>query len=119
MGDTVLIEIANTLKENLHRASDYVFRLGGEEFGVLVYDIDLNGLTILVKKLKDSIEELNIPHKKNIASKYITASFGASIFKASENISQEKIFKHADDLLYEVKNSGRNNFKIKEYLEVK
>jgi diguanylate cyclase (GGDEF)-like protein/PAS domain S-box-containing protein len=119
MGDKVLAEVANTLKENLHRASDYAFRLGGEEFGALVCDINLEGFKILVQKLKDSIEELKIPHKQNSASDYITASFGASIFEANKNMSQEKIFKIADDLLYEAKNSGRNTFIIKEYLEVK
>lgn len=118
MGDTVLIEIAKTLKENLHRASDYAFRLGGEEFGALICDINLEGLTTLVKKIKDSIEDLKIPHKQNPASNYITASFGACLFDINKNITQEKVFKIADDLLYEVKNSGKNNFKIKEYMEV-
>lgn len=119
MGDNVLIEVAKTLKKNLHRASDYTFRLGGEEFGALIYDINADRFEILVKKLKDSIEELKISHEQNSTSEYITASFGACIFKANGQVSQEKIFKIADDLLYEAKNSGRNNFKIKEYLEVK
>ncbi|PLY10331.1 MAG: hypothetical protein C0626_04920 [Arcobacter sp.] len=118
MGDNVLIELANTLRDNLHRASDYAFRLGGEEFGALVYDIDLEGITTLVKKIKSSIEDLKIPHTQNLVSEYVTASFGACVFDVNKNITKEKIFKIADDLLYEVKNSGRNNFKIKEYEEV-
>jgi len=118
MGDTALIQIANVLKQNLQRASDYAFRLGGEEFGALIYDINLTNLEALVKRLKDAIEGLKIVHEKNSASKYITASFGVAIFKSDENITQKKIFKLADDLLYEAKESGKNSFKIKEYLEV-
>jgi diguanylate cyclase (GGDEF)-like protein/PAS domain S-box-containing protein len=119
MGDEVLIQVADTLKTNLKRAADYTFRLGGEEFGVLIYDIDLIGLITLVKKIKDSIEALNIPHKHNLASKFITVSLGACIFEANKYITKEKIFKHADDLLYEAKNSGRNSFVIKEYEDIK
>ena len=119
MGDTALISIANTLKENLQRSSDYAFRLGGEEFGVLIYDINLEGLTTLVKKIKNAIEALNIPHEENSVSKFVTASFGGCVFKINENITQEKIFKYTDNLLYEVKNSNRNNFIVKEYEEKK
>jgi diguanylate cyclase (GGDEF)-like protein/PAS domain S-box-containing protein len=119
MGDEVLIKVAHTLKTNLQRAGDYAFRIGGEEFGALIYDIDLEGITTLIKKVKDSIEDLNIPHKHNSASEFVTVSFGASIFEANNNITQEKIFKFTDELLYEAKNSGRNNFVIKEYKDIK
>ena len=117
-GDAVLSSLAQTLNNQLNRASDYAFRLGGEEFGFLVSDIHLEGLTLLVKKIKDAIEELHIEHKRSSVSDHITASFGACLFDSNENITQEKIFKFTDDLLYEAKNSGRNNFIIKEYLEV-
>ena len=49
----------------------------------------------------------------------ITVSFGASIFESNKDITQEKIFKFTDDLLYEAKNSGRNNFVIKECKDIK
>ncbi|WP_419765410.1 MAG: diguanylate cyclase [Arcobacter sp.] len=117
-GDTVLSSLSQTLNNQLNRASDYAFRLGGEEFGVLITDINLEGLTLLVKKIKDAIEELNIAHSKSSISEHITASFGACLFESKENITQEKIFKFTDDLLYQAKDSGRNNFIVKEYLEV-
>ena len=115
MGDTVLIELAQILKNHLQRPSDYAFRLGGEEFGALVCDIQVEGLTFLINNIKNAIENLNIPHKHNSASKFVTASFGASVFNPNENITQEKIFKFTDDLLYEAKDSGRNSFKIEKY----
>jgi diguanylate cyclase (GGDEF)-like protein/PAS domain S-box-containing protein len=117
-GDQVLIAIASTLNENLQRSSDYAFRLGGEEFGVLIYDIELDNLTNLVKKLKEAIENLKIPHEKNSVSKFVTASFGACVFDTYDDILKEDIFKCADNLLYEVKNSGRNNYLVKEYKKI-
>ena len=119
MGDLVLQSIANTLKENLQRPTDYAFRLGGEEFGVLVCNINLDGLSTLVKKIKDAIEDLNIVHNQSSVSKFVTASLGACVIKTNKNTTQEKIFKFTDDLLYEVKNSGRNNFLVKEFEEYK
>jgi diguanylate cyclase (GGDEF)-like protein/PAS domain S-box-containing protein len=118
MGDSVLESIASIIKDNLQRASDYAFRLGGEEFGVLVCDINLDGLNTLVRKLKEAIEELEIPHKNNSASKFVTASFGACLFETNNNVTQEKIFKFTDDLLYQVKNSGRNSFIVKNYEKI-
>ncbi len=117
-GDTVLIELAKILTEQLHRASDYAFRLGGEEFGILISDIDIDGISTLIKNIQNAIEDLKIPHKESSVSNLVTASFGACIFESKNDITQEKIFKFTDDLLYEVKNSGRNKLIIKEYEEV-
>lgn len=114
-GDNVLKEIAKTISSSLTRSSDYSFRLGGEEFGILTYDTNLESLNSFINKLRASIEDLNINHEKSTVSQYVTASFGGVVFNSNNtNINIEDIYKFADDLLYEVKNTGKNDIKIKE-----
>ncbi|WP_455756996.1 diguanylate cyclase [Sulfurimonas sp.] len=115
MGDSALISIAKMLKSHLSRASDYGFRLGGEEFGIFVCDTDLEGFRSLIENIKDGIESLHIEHKLNTASKYVTASFGASLFYSNGEINESIIYKYTDDLLYKAKSDGRNKLEIQEY----
>lgn len=107
-GDDVLIRVAKTIKESLHRADDYCFRLGGEEFGVIV-KIDTREKQIkFAEDIRINIENLKIPHTKSDTSKYITISTGMFCQNANNIQDMDEIFKDADDLLYEAKNQGRN-----------
>ena len=111
-GDDVLVKFATCLKESLHRSSDFAFRLGGEEFAI-VYQMDTKEKAIeFANTIKSNIEDLKITHEFNSASSYITASMGL-ICKNANDID-DKIYKQADDLLYEAKRSGRNQIKVNE-----
>lgn len=105
-GDRALQEVANIIKATINRASDYLFRLGGEEFGILVTDIDEKNFKNLLERVKTNIEDLHINHSQNQASSYLSASFGGVIFNPS--ISDKKMYKSADKLLYKAKEEGRN-----------
>ena len=112
-GDEVLINFAKCLKQSLHRSSDYVFRLGGEEFAV-VYQVDTKDRAVqFANNLRKSIENLKIEHKYSSVSPYITASMGL-IYKNANEIIVDEIYKQADDLLYEAKRSGRNQVRVNE-----
>ncbi|MDZ7819232.1 MAG: GGDEF domain-containing protein [Aliarcobacter sp.] len=113
-GDEVLIEVAKCLKESLHRSSDFAFRLGGEEFGI-VYQSETKGKAIqFANKIRKNIEDLNIIHEFNSASTYITASMGLICKNANEIEDINIVYKQADNLLYEAKRSGRNQIKVDE-----
>lgn len=107
-GDDVLIAIANELKTQTHRADDYCFRLGGEEFGVLFKSDNQETAYAFSNKMRQMIEQLHIPHEHNSASKYVTASFGLYFKRASEIQDMDEAFKTADGLLYKAKGNGRN-----------
>ncbi len=107
-GDKALQVVASSLKDTLNRAHDFVFRLGGEEFGIITSKIGIEGTKILANKLKESIENLEIEHKKNRVSNFITISIGTKIVLPESNLSENDIYKLADDALYEAKDSGRN-----------
>lgn len=106
-GDDVLIEVSKALKEVFKREKDLVFRLGGEEFGVLLSAKKQEDIKTLAHNARESIESLNILHEKNEPLKVVTASFGLTILK-EKDILIEDIYKNSDELLYKAKQNGRN-----------
>lgn len=107
-GDEVLINLAKYLDNNLKRSSDYCFRLGGEEFGVLFSTKSKEKAIKFTNKLCKGIENLAIKHEHSNASSYITASFGICCVEPSCINSINEIYKKADEKLYEAKAQGRN-----------
>jgi len=109
-GDKVLIELASCLKESLKRADDLVFRLGGEEFGIVFKSETKEKAYEFANRVRQNIEELQITHEFNSASKYVTASIGLVCEYGSKIEDMDTIYKQADDLLYKAKEGGRNHF---------
>jgi diguanylate cyclase (GGDEF)-like protein len=107
-GDKVLFAVAQCLKNQIKRETDFVARFGGEEFVCLLPYIKKNDAEDFAKKLVQSIEDLKIPHPKSEHSQYVTISAGmSSIIPKEKNTTQELLDK-ADKALYEAKQSGRN-----------
>lgn len=107
-GDEALQLVARALKEKMHRADDYCFRLGGEEFGLLFKSRVSEDILIFVEGIRKSIEALHIDHKGNDVSQYVTVSIGLYSVFVNEQHDVDSIFKAADDLLYKAKRNGRN-----------
>jgi diguanylate cyclase (GGDEF)-like protein/PAS domain S-box-containing protein len=107
-GDDVLIKIADLLECNVNHDTDFVFRLGGEEFGIIFQNKTGIEATELVENMRQQIENLGIEHKA-VESKIITASFGfLCVDFAQENVDELEIYSMADKALYRAKESGRN-----------
>ncbi len=106
-GDITLQKVAESLTNSLQRESDFVFRLGGEEFGLLYFVKNQTDALELATKAKEDIENLQIIHEKNSASKYITVSMGLFIYE-NEDKTMKEIYKETDELLYKAKQNGRN-----------
>jgi len=109
-GDECLRKVAQTLRKNLKRPTDTVSRYGGEEFVVLLKDIDRDGAKKVVQSLIDAVANLKIEHKYSTVAEFVTISAGLSIKESDEDISKEDFLKIADDELYRAKESGRNKF---------
>ncbi|HZF69401.1 diguanylate cyclase [Sulfuricurvum sp.] len=105
-GDEVLSNIANTIKKHFSRASEFCFRLGGEEFGVVSSIDSLAEFTQHAEQLRISIEELHIEHDGSIVSPFVTVSAGIMISDGSD--ASEAIYSKADQELYRAKQTGRN-----------
>ena len=107
-GDTALHDVAQALKFTLKRAEDYVFRLGGEEFGIITSNIDQKGVLKLANRLRESVLNLQIEHRNSQTNKYLTISLGIKIVENQSTLCQSDIYKLADEALYKAKQSGRN-----------
>ena len=96
------------------RESDFVARYGGEEFVILLKDINKDGVEAVANNLLNAVRELKITHEFSKIENYVTVSIGVSYYNSSSDITKLELLLKADEALYNVKNSGRNNFAILE-----
>ena len=102
-GDTVLRTFAQAASEALRR-NDFLGRWGGEEFILVVADVDLVGAQIAVERIRGVLEEaeawVTMPHLK------VTFSAGLGRYRAGESV--EQFVARVDRALYEAKALGRD-----------
>ena len=103
-GDAVLTKVAGLLSENL-RFSDKAARFGGEEFVMLLSDIDRDDALGMIERLRRVIEATRFG-SGGLKRRRITASFGIAEYRTDEDL-QETI-RRADGMLYAAKRNGRN-----------
>lgn len=113
-GDEALRQVAKALQSTLKRPTDLVARYGGEEFIILLKDIDKIGLETVANNLLEAVRDLKILHNFSKVEKFITISIGISYFTSNKDITKLELLIKADETLYHVKNSGKNNFLIVE-----
>jgi diguanylate cyclase (GGDEF)-like protein len=104
VGDTVLVEFADTLRECV-REIDVPARWGGEEFAIVCPGTDLEGAARLAERIRAALEQRTIlaPDGTKIQ---VTVSLGVAAFP--EGAGTENIVSAADGALYEAKRAGKN-----------
>ena len=100
-GDLVLHDIA-TLIKNTIRATDRLFRWGGDEFIVLFPDISLENALVAAKKMKEAVQSYHF----DIEGKAVTISLGVGAYESHENLDQ--LVSHVDKALLRAKKKGKN-----------
>lgn len=98
IGDVVLTELAKRLLENV-RKEDWVLRWGGEEFLLVLREVEAGFVVARIQKVLSSIRE------HTIAGLDVSVSGGAVLLHDREAMKQ--VLKQADTLLYQAKKSGR------------
>ncbi|MFK5937786.1 MAG: diguanylate cyclase [Sulfurimonas sp.] len=111
-GDNALREVSSVLKEILKRPNDYVFRLGGEEFGVLLTKTNESNSARLARDICDSIRERKIKHENSKVNEFLTISIGIVCCIADESLHDEILISRSDEMLYEAKDTGRDRYVI-------
>jgi len=109
-GDDVLIAVASTIKKHFNRASDFCFRLGGEEFGIICSINSSDTIAQQAEELRREIEILHIEHKSSSVFSFITVSIGVTLCDGSQ--SAETLYSKTDIELYKAKESGRNKVSV-------
>lgn len=109
-GDYVLSIVAKTLQEHISK-HDEIYRYGGEEFCIILQDIQGQNLADICKRLNKTIENLGI--KNEGVQKNVTISIGATTYNINNpNFSLHELIKTADKALYASKQNGRNTYTI-------
>lgn len=104
VGDSVLKELSHLIQTNI-RKSDLLARLGGEEFGILVAENNVEKAYSLAEKLRKIVEA----HDFRDVGK-LTISLGVTEYVPGDNV--DTIYKRVDSALYKAKNNGRNRSEI-------
>jgi len=111
-GDFALKSVAKVLKDTLRRPSDFVFRLGGEEFGVLLIQTDESNSAKLARDICDAIRGKEIKHESSKVNQYLTMSIGVVCCIADDALNENILISRADEMLYEAKETGRDRYII-------
>ncbi|MDA0588560.1 MAG: diguanylate cyclase [Planctomycetota bacterium] len=107
-GDQVLQSVGELL-QGWKRSTDLPCRYGGEEFGIILRETDMEGAERTAERIRGALEELEIRHRSNIVS--VTASFGVSSMSLCRNpceLDHNWLIASADSALYRAKEAGRN-----------
>jgi diguanylate cyclase (GGDEF)-like protein len=102
VGDVVLKEVAYELRKQL-RAFDLAYRLGGEEFLILLPGSDLERSGELAERLRESVASSD--GGRGVA---VTMSFGVGASRTGDRFDYGKVFQMADAALYRAKRNGRD-----------
>ncbi|WP_444996077.1 EAL domain-containing protein [Aliikangiella sp. IMCC44359] len=110
VGDLLLSKVAKILIDSV-REDDTVARIGGDEFVVMLEDID--GLSAISRIALGIIEKMKNPIKLHENQIAISPSIGIAIYP-NNGFDPEQLLKHADIAMYHAKKAGRNNFQYYE-----
>ena len=111
-GDIALKTVANVLDTLFKDEYDYVFRLGGEEFGILIFNINRVTLEKRLKILQNAIAAQKVKHSASKTG-FLTLSMGVVLIdKSIYHMSRTDIYKLADKKLYQSKEYGRDQYTL-------
>ena len=101
-GDAALTDVAYLLRKRL-RAFDLAYRIGGEEFLILLPGADTRECAMLAEELRQAVETDTLGDGSEL-----TISFGVSASARGGGFDYDRVFAAADEALYEAKSRGRN-----------
>ena len=106
LGDQVLVEAARRLTHTL-RGGDTVARLGGDEFVLLLTDIgDMDEVESALDRI---LADISRPYEIEAREVRLSASIGVTVYPINE-VDPESLLRHADQAMYQAKQSGRNRY---------
>ncbi len=103
-GDEVLLTVANCMRDTL-RASDQLFRFGGDEFAVLLSAQDADSAELVARRLVKAINQHHICQQY-----HVSASAGLAMLKAEQD--KTALFNTADAALYQAKSAGKSTIRV-------
>ncbi|MDR3254279.1 MAG: diguanylate cyclase [Synergistaceae bacterium] len=107
-GDTLLKTVAGIFASAARRPTDMAARLGGEEFGVLLPDTDLESALVIAETIRSNVESRRVPTVDGKTVTSATISIGVVTATPKDGDLAKDFLTKADQNLYTAKNTGRN-----------
>jgi diguanylate cyclase (GGDEF)-like protein/PAS domain S-box-containing protein len=108
VGDALLCRVANRIR-NIGRKQDTVYRLGGDEFSIIIEDTnDIHTITTIAKNILKTIAE---PLKLKSQEIVLYSSIGIVLYP-EDGATPQELLKNADTAMYHAKNSGGNKYQF-------
>ncbi len=109
-GDKVIVKIAEELSKQV-QSRGFASRYGGEEFAILLPETNLQPATELAESIRIAIENTDF-FPQQYYNRITVTILVTEISKNASHSNAEEILKKLDDLVFEVKKSGRNRVKV-------
>ncbi|MGG3562255.1 EAL domain-containing protein [Neobacillus rhizosphaerae] len=106
-GDIVLQRVADRLEMSV-KDEGMVSRQGGDEFIILLEDIDKERAALVAQRI---LYEFSKPIEVNNQEFFVTPSIGISLYP-SDGLDEETLIKNADTAMYQAKERGKNNYRF-------
>ncbi|PKO52640.1 MAG: sensor domain-containing diguanylate cyclase [Betaproteobacteria bacterium HGW-Betaproteobacteria-2] len=107
-GDICLTRVAGILNSASSRPRDFVARIGGEEFAIILPETDEASARKVAERCKLAIEQERIPHTKSGVSDFLTLSIGLATRIPAQTDKALSLVEQADKALYQAKHQGRD-----------
>jgi diguanylate cyclase (GGDEF)-like protein len=109
-GSHVLAEVGQMIRENIRKV-DFAARYGGDEFLIVLTELNLEGAETFANRLRQRIEAATF--KNDHYSMRLTASLGLALVNPNQqDVDARALVRYADRALYEAKERGRNRVEI-------
>jgi diguanylate cyclase (GGDEF)-like protein len=106
VGDELLVQVADRIRDSI-RPGDLPTRLGGDEFGVLVADVDANGAREIADRL---VAALRAPFAVAGREIFVRGSVGIAV--AEPGSRADELIRNADVAMYSAKGTGKGNHAV-------
>ena len=113
-GDRCLQSVARALSSCSRRAGDLVARLGGEEFALIMADVDAASAQAVAQRIQHFVQSLALPHLGAPQAKVVTVSVGVCAMRPRQAEEASVLMARADEALYAAKHGGRNRVCVRE-----
>lgn len=111
-GDECLKRVADAIRQEAEHSGYRAARFGGEEFAVIMPNVDETRAGIFAHRIKDDVEALKLPHGASPVAGVVTVSIGVASAVAKRRTDKGSLVENADRALARAKENGRNRVEL-------
>lgn len=112
-GDDMIKNVARTIRNSLKRSGDFIARLGGATFALVLPNMEPEGAKGAAQLIFDNMALANIPHPSTAVSSRITVTIGASVCFPLAGISEQSLFNETKKFFDEAVRAGGNRVEFR------